>query len=49
MRLIDADSLIKICKEYLKELNPDRDGKEYAKVYWLINVLENTPTIDKLN
>lgn len=46
MRLIDADALIENCKKYLNALNPDREVKEFARIYWLIGVLENAPTIE---
>ena len=46
MRAIDADALITDCKKYLSILNPDRDGKEYARIFWLISILRNAPTIE---
>lgn len=46
MRAIDADALIDDCKRYLNKLNPDRDGKECTRIYWLIGILTNAPTIE---
>lgn len=46
MRLIDADALIEDCQKYLKTLNPDKDTREYARIKWLIGVLNNAPTIE---
>ena len=46
MRAIDADSLIADCNKYLGILNPDRDVKEYARIFWLIGILRNAPTIE---
>lgn len=45
-RLIDADALIDDCKKYLNKLNPSRDGKECTRIYWLIGILSNAPTIE---
>jgi len=47
MRLIDADALIEDSKTYLNTLNPDNDGKECAKIYWLINVLNESPAVEQ--
>lgn len=47
MRLIDADALIEDSKTYLNTLNPDNDGKECAKIYWLINVLNESPAVER--
>ena len=46
MKAIDADSLIADCNKYLGILNPDRDGKEYARIFWLISILRSAPTIE---
>ena len=46
MRRIDADALIADCNKYLGILNPDRDVKEYARIFWLIGILRNAPTIE---
>lgn len=46
MRTIDADALIEDCQKYLKTLNPDKDTSEYARIKWLIGVLNNVPTIE---
>lgn len=46
MRLIDADALIDDCKKYLNELNPSRDGKECARIHWLIGILSNAHAIE---
>ena len=46
MKLIDADLLIDDCKRYLATLNPGRDGKECTRIYWLIGVLNNAPSIN---
>ena len=46
MRAIDADALIADCNKYLGILNPDRDVKEYARIFWLIGILRNAPTIE---
>ena len=46
MRAIDADSLITDCKKYLGILNPDGDAKEYARIFWLIGILRQAPTIE---
>ena len=46
MKAIDADSLIADCNKYLGILNPDRDVKEYARIFWLIGILRNAPTIE---
>lgn len=46
MRCIDADALTDDCRKYLVTLNPDRDAKEYAKVNWVIGLLNNAPTIE---
>ena len=46
MRAIDADSLNADCNKYLGILNPDRDVKEYARIFWLISILRSAPTIE---
>lgn len=46
MRYIDADALIDDCKKYFNELNPSRDGKECARIRWLIGILSNALTIE---
>ena len=46
MKAIDADSLIADCNKYLGILNPDRDAKEYARIFWLIGILRKAPTIE---
>ena len=46
MRAIDADLLIDDCNKYLDTLNPDKDAKEYARIFWLISILKNAPTIE---
>ena len=47
MRLIDADALIEDSKKYLNTLNPDNDGKECVKIYWLINVLNEASNVEQ--
>ena len=44
-RLIDADEIVNDCEKYIKSLNPDRDGKEIAKIRWLVGILNEQPTI----
>lgn len=44
-RLIDADALVNNCEKYIKTLNPDRDGKEIAKIRWLVGILNEQQTI----
>lgn len=46
MKAIDADSLIADCNKYLGILNPDRDVKEYARIFWLISILRSAPAIE---
>ena len=46
MRRIDADALIADCNKYLGILNPDRDVKEYARIFWLISILRSAPAIE---
>lgn len=46
LRLIDVDNLIDDCRRYLATLNPDRDGKEYTRIHWLIGVLNNAPSVN---
>lgn len=44
-RLGDLDALVNDCEKYIKTLNPDKDGKEIAKVRWLVGILNEQPTI----
>ena len=45
MRLIDIDNLIDDCERYLATLNLDKDVKEWARIHWLISVLNNAPSV----
>lgn len=46
MRLIDADALIEDCKKYRDTLVPERDAREFARIGWLIGILNEQPTIE---